>query len=89
MKRIVAGATVEYASKSWIVSRGVEWLKKDYPVVFEFKMALGGHAVVAMRYTERVKKYRHCENTQTGWFWGEKNKNSLLLEEPPQLLTLL
>ena len=58
-------------------------------MVFEFKMAHGGHAVVATRYTERVKKYRHCENTQTGWFGGEKNKNSLLLEERPQLLTLL
>ena len=36
-------------------------------------MARGGHAVVATRYTERVKKYRHCENTQTGRF-GEKEQ---------------
>ena len=53
---------------------GAERLKKDYPVVFEFEMASGGHAVVATRYTERVKRYRHCENTQTGWFWGKRTK---------------
>ena len=73
-KRSVTGATFEYGSRSWILSKGVEWLKKDYPVVFEFKTARGGHAVVATMYAETVKRYRHCENSHTGWFWGRRTK---------------
>ena len=85
-KRSVTGATVEYGSRSWILSKGVEWLKKDYPVVFEFKTARGGHAVVVMMYAETVTS---SLRGQSHWMvLGKKNENSLLLEEWPQLPTL-
>ena len=34
-------------------------------MVFEFEMARGGHAVVATRYTERVKKKKHGKSKKT------------------------
>ena len=74
-KRSVDGARVEKGSRSWIQSKGVEWLKKDYPVVFGFPVEGGGHSAVATKYREKVRSYRHCTSRQTGWWWGKKTKS--------------
>ena len=74
-KRSVDGARVEKGSRSWIQSKGVEWLKKDYPVVFGFPVEGGGHSAVATKYREKVRNYRHCTSRQTGWWWGKKTKS--------------
>ena len=74
-KRSAGGTRVEYGSRSWIQSKGVEWLKRNYPVVFSFNTeGGGGHSAVATKYKEKVRRYRHCWNTQTGWFFSRRTK---------------
>ena len=75
IKTSVAGARVECTSRSEIQSKGVAWLKKDYPVFFGFPVEGGGHSAVATKYREKVRSYRHCTSRQTGWWLGKKTKS--------------
>ena len=75
-RRSIGGATVQRGSRSWIESKGVEFLKTGYPVVFSFTMEdKSGHSVVATQYKERSRSYRHCENRKTGLWWGRTKQD--------------
>ena len=69
-KRSVSDARVEYGSRSWIQSKGVEWLNEGYPVVFGFPVEGGGHSAVATKCWKKVRRYRHCISRQNGWRRG-------------------
>lgn len=72
---VANGGRIERGSHSWIAAKGVYWLKKDYPVIFSIDMeGSGGHAVVATKYKEKTRRYRHCYQTKTGFWWGERTK---------------
>ena len=69
------GGRIERGGHSWIAAKGVYWLKKDYPVIFSIDMeGSGGHAVVATKYKEKTRRYRHCYQMKTGFWWGERTK---------------
>lgn len=72
---VANGGRIERGGHSWIAAKGVYWLKKDYPVIFSIDMeGRGGHAVVATKYKEKTRRYRHCYQTKTGFLWGERTK---------------
>lgn len=70
-KRRGSGGVPSYRGSSfWLVSKTVEWINKDYPVVVSLtlvdKKKSGekkevGHSVVATGYKETSHRYRHCE----------------------------
>ena len=74
-RRSIGGATIQRGNRSWIESKGVEFLKIGYPVVFGLKTeSKSGHSAVATQYKERSRGYRHCEKRETGWWRGRSTK---------------
>ena len=73
-------AVVSYLKKSssWMVSKGVWFLKYGYPVIFSFNIIDGkkksGHAAVATMYRTMSKTYHHCQKKKTGWWFWRKTK---------------
>ena len=56
-KRRGSGGVPSYrVSSSSLVSKTVDWINKDYPVV----LSISGHSVVATGYKETSHRYRHC-----------------------------
>ncbi len=74
-KRSSGPSSVQRGSRSWIESKGASYIKNGYPVVFGFNTeSKSGHSAVATKYKETTRRYRHCENKQTGWWWGRRTK---------------
>ena len=60
-KRRGSGGVPSYrGSSSWLVSKTVQWINKDYPVVLSIFIKSGPHSVVATGYKETSHRYRHC-----------------------------
>ena len=77
-KAVVKGYNRPWRKSSWMVSKGVWFLKYGYPVVFSFYVDNGkkkaAHAAVATKFTTKSTTYRHCQKKKTGWWVGRKTK---------------